>query len=68
MANSGPHTNASQFFITLEKTDWLDEKHVVFGEVVLGMDVVNKMSLQGTSSGKPQNKITILDCGELEST
>jgi peptidyl-prolyl isomerase E (cyclophilin E) len=66
MANSGPHTNASQFYITLEKTDWLDEKHVVFGEVVEGMDVVRKMSLVGSASGKPQQKVAIMDCGSVE--
>lgn len=65
MANSGAHTNSSQFFITLEKTDWLDEKHVVFGEVVEGMNVVKMIEAQGSQDGKPKKKITIVDCGQV---
>lgn len=65
MANSGPNTNGSQFFITTEKTDWLDGKHVVFGHVIDGMDVVRKVEATGSQSGKTSKKIVIEDCGEL---
>ncbi|XP_061192742.1 peptidyl-prolyl cis-trans isomerase E-like [Saccostrea echinata] len=65
MANSGSNTNGSQFFICTEKTDWLDNKHVVFGKVIDGMDMVRKMEACGTKSGKPTQKITITNCGEL---
>ncbi|XP_050401459.1 peptidyl-prolyl cis-trans isomerase E isoform X1 [Patella vulgata] len=65
MANSGPNTNGSQFFLTTEKTDWLDGKHVVFGKVIEGMDVVRKMESYGTKGGTPTEKISIVNCGEL---
>jgi len=65
MANSGPNTNGSQFFICTEKTDWLDGKHVVFGSVISGMNVVRKIEKFGTKSGKPTEKIVISTSGEL---
>ncbi|XP_014476232.1 PREDICTED: peptidyl-prolyl cis-trans isomerase-like [Dinoponera quadriceps] len=65
MANAGPNTNGSQFFITSAKTSWLDGKHVVFGKVVEGMDVVRKLEAMGSQSGKTSKKIAIADSGEL---
>ena len=65
MANSGPNTNSSQFFVCTAKTEWLDNKHVVFGHVVEGMDVVRKMEKVGTQSGKTSRPVMIEDCGEI---
>merc|ERR1711964_700071 len=65
MANAGPNTNGSQFFITTVQTAWLDGKHVVFGEVVEGMDIVKKVEALGSQSGKTSKKVTIADCGQL---
>ncbi|XP_058792774.1 peptidyl-prolyl cis-trans isomerase [Phymastichus coffea] len=65
MANAGPNTNGSQFFITTVKTTWLDNRHVVFGTVVDGMDVVKKLESMGSQSGKTSKKIVVSDCGQL---
>jgi len=65
MANAGANTNGSQFFVTTVKTSWLDTKHVVFGAIVDGMDVVKKIESYGTQSGKTTKKITVANCGQL---
>lgn len=78
MANSGPNTNGSQFFICTAETNWLDGKHVVFGKkiimvlliligkVVSGMDVVRQMESCGSASGTPSKKVMISNCGDYE--
>jgi len=65
MANAGKNTNGSQFFLCTEKTEWLDGKHVVFGQVVEGMDVVKKMEAVGSQSGKTSQPVTIKASGQL---
>ena len=65
MANAGPNTNGSQFFLCTVKTAWLDGKHTVFGSVTNGMDVVKKVEGYGSSSGATSANIAIADCGQL---
>jgi len=68
MANSGPNTNGSQFFITTAKASWLDGKHCVFGEVTVGTDVVRKLEKMGSKNGKTAKEIRISDCGAVDDT
>ena len=65
MANAGPGTNGSQFFVTTVLTPWLDGRHVVFGQCTSGMDVVKKIEALGSQSGRPTAPVTVIDCGEL---
>ena len=65
MANAGPGTNGSQFFLCTVKTDWLDGKHVVFGSVTKGMEVVKAIEAVGSQSGKCAEPVMIAECGQL---
>lgn len=65
MANAGPNTNGSQFFITTIVTSWLDGRHVVFGKVIEGMELVMKIESLGSQSGQPKGRVSIKDSGEL---
>jgi cyclophilin family peptidyl-prolyl cis-trans isomerase len=62
MANAGKNTNGSQFFITTAETSWLDGKHVVFGKVVEGKEVVKAVEAVGSQNGKPSKVVTIKSC------
>merc|ERR1711966_247002 len=65
MANAGPNTNGSQFFLCTVKTDWLDGKHCVFGNVTGGMDVVKAVEAVGSGSGATSKPVVIADCGQI---
>jgi peptidylprolyl isomerase len=65
MANQGHNTNASQFFITSTETPWLDGKHVVFGSVTNGMEVLRQIETTGSDTGRTNAKVLIIDCGQL---
>ncbi|MEU6815361.1 peptidylprolyl isomerase [Streptomyces sp. NPDC046860] len=65
MANAGPNTNGSQFFVTTVVTDWLDGKHVVFGEVVEGQDIVDRVESLGSGSGAPKAKVSVSASGTV---
>ncbi len=66
MANAGPNTNGSQFFLCTAKTDWLDGKHVVFGNVTKGMEVVSAIEQVGSESGRTRVPVIITDSGQLD--
>uniref|UniRef100_A0A7S4MW91 Peptidyl-prolyl cis-trans isomerase n=1 Tax=Odontella aurita TaxID=265563 RepID=A0A7S4MW91_9STRA len=65
MANSGPNSNGSQFFINTVKTSWLDKTNVAFGLVLDGEEVVKRIERRGTNGGTPQLRVRIIDSGEL---
>merc|ERR1712127_943828 len=65
MANAGPNTNGSQFFLCTADTPWLDGKHCVFGSVTSGLDVVKAVESVGSSSGATKASVVIANCGQL---
>ena len=65
MANAGKHTNGSQFFICFIATTWLNGNHVVFGKMIEGDDVLNRIEACGTKNGRPTKRVQITNCGEM---
>mmetsp|Transcript_8839 Transcript_8839/g.6584 ORF Transcript_8839/g.6584 Transcript_8839/m.6584 type:complete len:97 (+) Transcript_8839:258-548(+) len=67
MANSGPDTNGSQFFVCFKSTPWLDGKHTVFGRAISGFDICRQAEKVKTGAqDKPLVEVKIVDCGELQ--
>ena len=66
MANAGPNTNGSQFFITFDQTPWLNGAHTVFGQIAEGEEVLDLLEKYGSQTGRPSAKIDIVDCGEIK--
>jgi peptidylprolyl isomerase len=66
MANAGPNTNGSQFFITFDQTPWLDGAHTVFGQIAEGQEVLSKLETLGSQSGSPSAEVVITDSGEIK--
>ena len=65
MANAGPNTNGSQFFITFGKCEWIDGKHVVFGEIIEGLEMLDSLeSIKVNQADRPSKIIRVIDCGE----
>ena len=65
MANAGPNTNGSQFFICTVDTPWLDGAHVVFGKAIEGEDVIDKIEAVGSQAGRTSQPVMIAECGEI---
>lgn len=65
MANAGKDTNGSQFFLTVADTPWLNNRHVVFGKVIGGQSLVDKIEGLGSQSGRTSKKIVVQECREL---
>merc|ERR1712051_238712 len=65
MANAGPNTNGSQFFICTADTPWLNGKHTVFGKVTKGLEVIQEVETNGSASGRTNAEVKIVDSGEL---
>ena len=66
MANNGPNSNGSQFFITTGDAQFLDEKHVAFGQMLEGNTLLGQIEAEGSTSGRPKSSVVITKCGRIE--